>query len=104
MTWRWCDAFLNLAARVWFDEAGNPCSADAPLIPVRRSEHPRELYPLSVGEQQLLFSELDGHLKTMALSKVNTGLREQDVANLRWDWEVNVPELALRYSSFHALM
>lgn len=52
---------LNLAARVWCEEAGNPCLAHAPLIPVRLSEHPREPYPLSVGEQQLLFSELDGH-------------------------------------------
>jgi integrase len=85
---------LNLASRVWRDEAGSPWLADAPLIPVRRCVHPREPYPLSVGEQQLLFSELDGHLKLMALFKVNTGRREQEVVNLRWDWEVNVPELA----------
>jgi hypothetical protein len=39
-------------------EAGHPWLADAPLIPVRRSVNPREPYPLSVGEQQLLFSEL----------------------------------------------
>jgi hypothetical protein len=39
---------LNFAARVWCDEAGNPCLADAPLIPVRRSKHPREPYPLQV--------------------------------------------------------
>ena len=29
----------------------------------------------------------------MALCKVNTGLREQEVCRLRWDWEVKVPEL-----------
>ena len=29
----------------------------------------------------------------MALFKVNTGTREQEVACLRWDWEVSVPEL-----------
>jgi integrase len=67
----------------------------APLIPVRRSVHPREPYPLSVGEQQLLFSELQDNLETMALSKVNTGLREQEVVNLRWAWEVLVPELGV---------
>jgi integrase len=50
-------------------------------------------YPLSVEEQRLLFSELDGHLAAMALFKVNTGLREQEVVNLRWSWEVPVPEL-----------
>ena len=29
----------------------------------------------------------------MALFKVNTGLREQEVVNLSWKWEVQVPEL-----------
>jgi hypothetical protein len=59
---------------------------------VRCHLYARKPYPLSVGEQHLLFSELQGHLKTMALFKVNTGLREQEVVNLRWAWEVKVPE------------
>nr|WP_238347532.1 MULTISPECIES: tyrosine-type recombinase/integrase [unclassified Pseudomonas] len=29
----------------------------------------------------------------MALFKVNTGCREQEVCKLRWDWEISVPEL-----------
>jgi integrase len=29
----------------------------------------------------------------MALFKVNTGCREREVVQLRWDWEVKVPEL-----------
>ena len=29
----------------------------------------------------------------MALFKVNTGCREQEVCGLRWDYEVKVPEL-----------
>jgi integrase len=41
----------------------------------------------------LLFSELEAHLVSMALFKVNTGMREQEVINLRWQWEVVVPEL-----------
>lgn len=57
--------------------------------------HPdrREPYPLSIDEERLLFSELDGHLASMALFKVNTGLREQEVVKLQWNWEVPVPEL-----------
>ena len=39
---------------------------------------------LSITEQQLLFSESADHLASMALFKVNTGPREQDVVNLRW--------------------
>jgi hypothetical protein len=58
---------LNLASQVWRDAAGYPWLEVAPLIPMRRSVHPREPYPLSVGEQHLLFSELRRHLKTMAL-------------------------------------
>lgn len=29
----------------------------------------------------------------MALFKVNTGLREREVVNLRWEWETHIPEL-----------
>jgi hypothetical protein len=48
---------------------------------------------LSIDEERLLFSELEGHLARMALFKVNTGLREQEVVNLSWAWETKVPEL-----------
>ena len=40
------------------------------------------VYPLSIEEQRVLFSELAGHLAKMALFKLNTGLREQEVVNL----------------------
>ena len=46
----------------------------------------------SIDEERLLFSELEGHLANIALFKVNTGLREQEVVNLRWNWETPVPE------------
>jgi integrase len=84
---------LNLSARLWRDEADRPLLDAAPLIQMLRHPNKREPYPLSVEEQRLLFSELDGHLAAMALFKVNTGLREQEVVNLRWHWEVPVPEL-----------
>ena len=60
---------------------------------MQRHPNKREPCPLSVEEQRLLFSELAGHLAEMALFKVNTGLREQEVLNLRWMWEVPVPDL-----------
>jgi hypothetical protein len=40
-----------------------------------------------------LFKELPAHLARMALFKVNTGCRDQKVSGLRWEWEVEVPEL-----------
>jgi integrase len=42
---------------------------------------------------RLLFQQLPDHLAQMALFKVNTGCREQEVCGLRWDYEVKVPEL-----------
>jgi len=36
----------------------------------------------------------------MALFKVNTGCREQEVCRLKWEYEVKVPELRHRSLSF----
>ena len=41
----------------------------------------------------MFFPELPDHLAKMALFKVNTGCREEEVCGLRWDYEVKVPEL-----------
>jgi integrase len=60
------------------------------LFPVKDARPP---YPLSAEEQALLFRELPDHLARMALFKVNTGCREQEVCRLKWGFEVQVPEL-----------
>jgi hypothetical protein len=70
---------LNLSARLWRDESDRPWLDTSPLIQMQRHPNKREPYPLSIDEQRLLFSELAGHLAKMALFKVNTGLREQEV-------------------------
>jgi integrase len=84
---------LNLAASEWMDRHGNTWLETAPrikLFPVRDARSP---YPLTREEQGLLFQELPDHLARMALFKVNTGTREQEVCALKWDYEVKVPEL-----------
>jgi integrase len=53
----------------------------------------RQPYPLSWDEQVRLFQQLPAHVARMALFKVNTGCRDQEVCGLRWEWEVAVPEL-----------
>lgn len=53
----------------------------------------RKPYPLGWEEQDRLFRELPAHLRDIALYKVNTGFRKQEVCQLRWQWEVAVPEL-----------
>ena len=64
---------LNLAARLWRDEADRPWLTTAPLIQMLRHPNRREPYPLSIEEERLLFSELSGHLAGIALFKVNKG-------------------------------
>ncbi len=84
---------LNLSARLWRDEDGRPWLDTLPLIQMLPLHDARQPYPLGWDEQRRLFSALPGHLARMCLFKVNTGTRDQEVCQLRWDWEIDVPEL-----------
>jgi len=53
----------------------------------------RKPYPLSWHEQAFLFDVLPTHLSSMALFAVNTGCRDCEICNLRWDWKIDVPQL-----------
>jgi integrase len=84
---------LNLAATEWIDEHGLTWLEAAPKIRLFPVKDARSPYPLSAEEEAVLFEELPDHLARMALFKVNTGLREQEVCRLRWDMEVRDPDL-----------
>ena len=85
---------LNLCARKWRDDERRPWLDVVPMISLLDEKTTsRKPYPLSWEEQSVLFSELPAHLQIMAMFKVNTGCREQEVCKLRWDWEIAVPEL-----------
>ncbi len=84
---------LNLCARKWRDDQKRPWLDTVPMIELLSGKTARKPYPLSWDEQAILFNELPGHLKRMALYKVNTGCREQEVCKLRWDYEIAVPDL-----------
>ena len=84
---------LNLAASEWLDQNNLTWLQSPPKIKLLPVTDARKPYPLSWEEQMRLFQELPPHLARMALFKVNTGTREQEVCGLRWDWEVRVPEL-----------
>ena len=84
---------LNLAASEWMDEHGLTWLYAAPKIKLLPDVNKRQPYPLSWEEQAALFKELPNHLAQMALFTVNTGCRDAEVCNLRWDWEVKVPQL-----------
>ncbi len=83
---------LNLAARVWRHDNGMSWLDAPPLIEMEQGPV-RKPYPLNWEEQDRLLRELPAHLQRIALFKVNTGCRKQEVLQLRWNWEVQVPEL-----------
>jgi integrase len=85
---------LNLAARQWRHPNRLTWLETAPLIRIEKNRNARRPYPLSWSEQDLLFDWLpQDPNRAMALFKVNTGCREQEVCSLEWEWEVQVPEL-----------
>ena len=84
---------LNLASSEWFDEHGLTWLHAAPKIKLLPDTGKRQPYPINWAEQARLFTELPGHLEQMALFAVNTGCRDGEISNLRWEWEVDVKQL-----------
>jgi integrase len=85
---------LSLCARKWRDEERRPWLDSVPMLTkLDLKKKVRQPYPMSWEEQSILFGELPAHLQKMALFKVNTGCREQEVCKLKWEWEIYVPEL-----------
>ena len=84
---------LNLAASEWMDEFGLTWLTSAPKIKILPEPDLRKPYLLSWDEQHKLFDHLPEHLKSMALFAVNTGCRDGEICELRWEWEIDIPEL-----------
>ena len=82
---------LNLASGEWMDEFGLTWLASAPKIKLMPEHDLRKPYPLDWEEQDSLFEVLPPYLREMSLFAVNTGCRDQEICQLRWDWEVKVP-------------
>lgn len=72
-----------MAASEWLDENNLTWLPSPPKIKLLKVEDARKPYPLSWEEQTRLFQELPPHLARMALFKVNTGCREQEVCGLK---------------------
>jgi integrase len=86
---------LNLAARAWRDpETGKTWLESAPLITLRPLVgFQREPRPITWAEQRKLLPLLPAHLGRMALFSLNTGVRDNVVCSLRWEWEVKVTDV-----------
>jgi integrase len=83
---------LNRAARAWRTN-GRPWLNQAPPLISMLTENRRPPRPINWDEQDILFPKLAAHLQKMALFDVNTGLRDENVCGLRWEWEIPVPEV-----------
>jgi integrase len=87
-------SILTKAARVWRTDEGKSWLSSAPLIEMLdTSETKRQPRPITWDEQRRLFAELPQHLQLMALFAVNTGLRDNNVCGLRWQWERHIDQL-----------
>lgn len=87
---------LNLAATTWRDDGGHLWLAQAPRITMLPLVgHQREPAPISWAQQRALLPKLPDHLARMALFILNTGVRDDVACNLRWAWEIKVPELGV---------
>lgn len=75
------------------DEYGLTWLAHAPKIKLLPEHDLRKPCPLNWEEQKRLFDALPSHLKNMALFAVNTGCRDKEVCELRWEWEIRIPEM-----------
>lgn len=87
---------LNLAARSWRHSESDLTWLDTPpLITMLPLDDSRRAYTLEWDEQERLLRGMLSYLSEMALYKVNTGCREQEVINLEWSWEwkTDMPEL-----------
>jgi integrase len=84
---------LYRAARSYRDDDGRPWLDALPPLITMLPESRRQPYPITWQEQDRLIPMLPDHLQRMVLFAVNTGLRDNNVCGLAWDWEVFVPEI-----------
>lgn len=85
---------LNLASTAWRDENGLTWLDKTPAITMLQLVgFQREPRPITWGQQRALLPLLPDHLARMSLFVLNSGVRDDVACNLRWDWEIKIPEL-----------
>ena len=70
------------------------------LVKLPLEGHQRKPQPITWPDQRKLLPLLPPHLARMALFLLNTGVRDDVVVNLRWDWEIRVPLDGIQVSVF----
>lgn len=80
---------LNLAAGLWRDEEGKPWLDTPPMLSMVKGEH-RKPRPITWSEQERLLKGMPKYLAEMSLFALQTGLRDQEICGLRWEWEYEI--------------
>jgi|SaaInlV_120m_DNA_3_1039746.scaffolds.fasta_scaffold13814_2 integrase len=84
---------LRRAASVWRDDNSHPWLLSVPELPKQSWGDQRPAYPISRAQEVLLMRYLSDELQQLAIWLLNTGLRSQELLNLRWSWRRYVQEL-----------
>jgi integrase len=77
---------VKLAATMWRDDKGRPWLDSAPMLPLVKGGK-RKPRPITWAEQVALLKHMPKYLADMVLFALHTGLRDQEICGLRWDWE-----------------
>lgn len=84
---------LNLAAKAWREKGKPWLPGVPPIITMLPQDDERLPVQLSWKQQREHLHDLPAHLARMALYDLNSGLRDEPLCNLRWEWEVPLPDL-----------
>lgn len=84
---------LNLSARAWREKGKAWLQGLPPIITMLPEDDERQPVQLSWKQQREHLHKLPAHLARMALFDLNTGVRDEPLCNLRWEWEVQLEDL-----------
>lgn len=80
----------NRASSEWFFENGMTWLEKSPRITLIPENDKRPPRPISWAEQKRLVALMPEHLANMVIFSLNTGVRENVICNLQWEWEARV--------------
>lgn len=79
---------LTAAHTIYRDEWHQPWLLHVPKFVMPSWSEPRKPYPISLEEQDCLLEALDGDLRDFVLLLIHTGLRDSELRQLKWEFEL----------------
>ncbi|MFI3121684.1 MAG: integrase [Methylococcaceae bacterium] len=82
---------LNLSSKLWRDDQGRPWLDTVPMLPNIQGAK-RKPRPITGIEQDKLIKGMPKYLADMTLFALHTGLRDQEICNLKWSHEAQITD------------